>query len=136
MTHQLVQSRAITALVIGMVFLVQGCASAQNVSNSSTDGISQLEISLQEQGIFVLPRGPANLDIPAEQSSRLVLDSQEVLNVFEFESDRRASGQAHAFAGAHPGHDVYLKGRLVAVRQSSGDTGLAQTLRSILGEAL
>lgn len=118
------------------VQLLTGCVGAQSVSNDSTFSISTLEVALQEEGVFVMPRGPANLDIPADQSSRLVLNSSEVLNVFEFDSAEQAHKHAHAFAGAHPRHDVYYRETIVAVRQTSGDTGLSSTLRHILGEAL
>lgn len=118
------------------VHMLTGCATAQSVSNDSTFSISSLENALQEEGVFVMPRGPANLDIQADQSSRLILDSSEVLNVFQFTSAEQAQRQAHAFAGANPRHDVYFKERLVAVRHTSGGTGLNSTLRRILGEAL
>lgn len=124
------------ALFLMTVVLLTGCASAQSVSSDSTFSISALETALQEEGVFVMPRGPANLDIPADQSSRLVLNSSEVLNVFEFDSIEQAQKHAFAFAGAHPRHDVYHKQTIVAVRQTSGATGLSNTLRRILGEAL
>lgn len=123
-------------LFLGAVALLTGCASSQSVSNESTFTINVLEDALQKDGIFVMPNGPANLAIPADQSSRLILNSSEVLHVFEFESAQKAHNQAHAFAGAHPQHDVYLKDLIVAVRQSRGDTGLTGSLRSILGETL
>lgn len=118
------------------VHMLTGCATAQLVSNDSTFSISSLENALQQEGIFVMPRGPANLDIPADQSSRLILNSSEVLTVFHFQSEEQAHRQARAFAGANPRHDVYIRDSLVAVRQTSGNTGLSGTLRLILGEAL
>lgn len=123
-------------LFLGAMYLLTGCVGAQSVSNDSTFTISALEIALQDEGVFVMPRGSANLAIPADQSSRLVLDSREVLNVFEFESAQQARDQARSFAGAHPGNDVYQKDLVVAVRESPGDTGLNATLRRILGETL
>ena len=124
------------ALFFLAIHLLTGCATAQSVSNDSTFSISQLESELQKEGVFVMPRGPANLDIPADQSSQLILNSSEVLNVFEFGSAEQAHRHAYAFVGAHPRHDVYYKDTVVAVRQSSRDTGLNSTLRHILGEAL
>lgn len=123
-------------LFLGAVYLLTGCVGAQSVSNESTFTISALETALQDEGVFVMPRSGANPGIPADQSSRLVLNSSEVLNVFEFDSSRRASDQAHSFAGSNPRNEVYLKDRVVAIRQGRGDTGLSATLRTILGEAL
>jgi len=74
--------------------------------------------------------------IPADQSSRLILNSGEVLNVFEFVSADKASEQARLLSGTYARSEVYLKDRVVAVRQGRGDTGLSATLRNILGEAL
>lgn len=118
------------------VHMLTGCTTAHSVSNDSTFSISQLESELQNEGVFVMPRGPANLDIPADQSSRLILNSTEVLNVFEFDSAEQARKHARAIAGAHPRHDVYYRETIVALRQTSRDTGLSSTLRHILGEAL
>ena len=124
------------AVFLLAVHMLTGCASAQSVSNDSTFSISSLETALQKEGVFVMPRGLTSLDIPADQRSRLLLNSSEVLNVFEFDSAEKAHRHAYAFAGAHPRHDVYHKGSVVAVRQSARDTGLNSTLRLILGEAL
>lgn len=123
-------------LFLGAVHLLTGCVGTQSVSNDSAFSISALEKALQDEGVFVMPRGGANPGLPADQSSRLILNSSEVLNVFEFASVRRASDQAHSFAGSHPRNQVYLKDRVVAVREGRGDTGLSATLRDILGEAL
>jgi len=130
------QLMAQVLLFLGAMYLLTGCVGAQSVSNESTFTISALETALQDEGVFVMPRGSANLGIPADQSSRLVLDSREVLNVFEFESARQAVDQARNFAGSHPGNDVYQKDLVVAVREGPGDTGLSATLRRILGETL
>ena len=116
--------------------LLTGCVGSRAVSDDTRFTISSLEDALQAEGVFVMPRGEASFAIPAEQSARLILDSSEVLNVFEFRSETSAREQAHAFAGSRPGNDVYLRDRLVVIRQSRGDTGLNGTLRKILGETL
>lgn len=123
-------------LILLIAFWLTGCATMKSGSDESTFSISALESELQEAGVFVMPRGDAGIGVPAEQSAILLLNSTESLTVYEFASADAASDQAHLFAGANPRRDVYLKDRLVAIRRSSGDTGLAQTLRDILGEAL
>lgn len=123
-------------LILLIAFWLTGCATMKSGSDESTFSISALESELQEAGVFVMPRGEAGFGIAAEQSAILLLNSSESLTVYEFASVGAASDQAHLFAGANPRRDVYLKDRLVAIRGSSGDTGLAQTLRDILGEAL
>lgn len=125
-----------TLLFMLALSLLTGCAGSRTVSDESGFTISSLEDALQAEGVFVMPRGEASFAVPAEQSARLILDSSEVLNVFEFRSAASAREQAHAFAGSYPGNDVYLRERLVVIRQSRGDTGLSGTLRKILGEAL
>lgn len=142
------------ALFLVAMFLLTGCASSQTVSDESSSAtavvlsgesdstdekgftISALETELQDQGVFVMPRGQAGFGIPAEQSAQLLLNSSEVLHVFEFARVETARDQAYAFAGANPRRSVYVRDELVAIRLSRGDTGLAQTLRDILGEAL
>jgi hypothetical protein len=130
----LVSARVATFLLVSL--WLTGCASLKSGSEESTFSISALEGELQEAGVFVMPRGDAGVGVPAEQSAILLLNSSESLTVYEFASAAAASDQAHLFAGANPRRDVYLKDRVVAIRRSTGDTGLAQTLRDILGEAL
>ena len=127
-------ARIATFLLIA--FWLTGCATIKSGSEESTFSISALEAELQEAGVFVMPRGDTGFGVPAEQSATLLLNSSESLTVYEFASVEAASDQAHLFAGTNPRREVYLKERVVAVRRSTGDTGLAQTLRDILGEAL
>jgi hypothetical protein len=130
----LFSARLATFLLIA--FWLTGCATMKSGSEESSFTISALENDLQKAGVFVMPRGDASFGIPAEQSAILVLNSSESLTVYEFASEEAASDQAHLFAGNNPRREVYLKERVVAIRRSTGDTGLAQTLRDILGEAL
>lgn len=124
------------ALILLIAFWLTGCATMKPGSDESTFSISALESELQEAGVFVMPRGNAGIGVAAEQSAILLLNSSESLTVYEFATANAASDQAHLFARANPRRDVYLKDRVVAIRRSTGDTGLAQTLRDILGEAL
>ncbi len=103
---------------------------------STVTDISWLEQKLQKRGVFISPTGPADLGVPATSSTRLVLDGREILSVYEFDDSDLASGQAYKFYNSNPADDVYLKESLVVVRRSRRDTGLSQTLRDILGEAL
>lgn len=130
----LLSARMASLLLIAL--WLTGCATIKSGSEESTFSISALEAELQEAGVFVMPRGDTGFGVPAEQSATLLLNSSESLTVYEFASEEAASDQAHLFAGNNPRREVYLKERVVAIRRSTGDTGLAQTLRDILGEAL
>lgn len=123
-------------LFLGAVYLLTGCVGPRAVSNDSGFDITALETALQDEGVFVMPRDGFNPAVPADESSRLILNSSEVLNVFEFTTAGKATEQARIISGTYAGNEVYLKDRIVAVRQGPGDTGLSATLRSILGEAL
>ena len=126
--------------IIAVAISISGCASTMDVSDdtdiSTVTNISWLEKRLQEKGVFISPDGPADLDVPAMSSTRLVLDGREILSVYEFDDLDLAWGQAYKFYNSNPADDVYLKESLVVVRRSRRDTGLSQTLRDILGEAL
>jgi len=133
-----------TTHFFALIIMLAGCASSANVSNdadavTNTDAIkniSWLEGALQKEGVFVSPQGSADLGIAATSSSRLVLDGREALSVYLFDDLELASSEAYEFSNTNVGKDVYLKDALVVVRSSRRDTGLSQTLREILGDAL
>ncbi len=130
----------ITLQTIAVSLVLTGCISTADVSNEATlDNTGQivwLENALQEEGVFVSPKGPADLNVPAISSTLLVLDGRDVLSVYEFDDLELASSEAYEFSNIRADSDVYLKDALVVVRTSGRDTGLSQTLREIMGNAL
>jgi len=117
---------------------IAGCSSTQNglASNSRKTDISWLTTELQNEGVFVRERGDARRFIPSTTSRRLILDGREILDVYEFSEYGYAADQAYQFAERNPEADVYLKKAIVVVRYSRRDTGLSQTLNSLLGRTL
>ncbi len=129
----------IVAVGLGLAGLgISGCSSTENglASNVRKTDIAWLTTELQNDGVFVRERGNAGRFIPSTTSSRLVLDGQEILDVYEFSEYAYAADQAYQFAEQNPGSDVYLKQAIVVVRYSRRDTGLSQTLNSLLGRTL
>jgi len=129
---------ALQTLAVSLV--LTGCVSTANVSNEAdldnAGKIVWLENALQKEGVFVTPKGAADLNVPAVSSALLILDGKEVLSVYEFDDLELASSEAYEFSNVHADRDVYLKDDLVVVRTSRRDTGLSQTLREIMGNAL
>lgn len=125
---------------IALLFIVATGLSACAVFRSSTeDGardINWLTRQLQDEGVFVSPQGQANLNLPAQSSSRLILISQEVLEAYYFGDETTAQEEAARLVNSMPQRDVYQTGRLVAIRYSARDTGLSATLIKILGRPL
>ena len=127
-------------LTFTLLIAIAGCAGANSVSqqagDSETIDIAWLEKQLQAEGIFASPAGPGNWSVPASSSVRLVLDGVESINVYLFTNLDLASSEAYEFSNELPQSQVFHKKGLVLVRSERANSGLANTLRGIMGEAL
>jgi len=129
--------------VLGIVFsaiLLAGASCTSTSRNAAvldeSLGLGWLTTRLQDEGVYIVDEGDPNPTITSNESSRLILNNQEVLDVYDFDRSDRARTVATEFAGVNHGSDVYLKGDLVVVRYSRKDTGLNQVLHDLLGRTL
>jgi len=124
--------------VVTVAVSLSACTSTNSSlsSESESTDIRWLTDNLQKEGIFVSERGSADLNIPAATSSRLVLNSREILDVYGFEKRTAAEAKAYEFANRLPRQDVFLRESLVVVRYSRRDNGLGLTLYRLLGKSL
>ena len=124
------------AYLFWLMIVFSGCVFFRSNAGTGARDINWLTQQLQEEGVFVSPQGPANLNLPAESSSRMILISQEVLEAYYFGDETTAQEEAVRLVNSMPQRDVYQTGRLVAIRYSARDTGLNATLIKILGRPL
>ena len=68
--------------------------------------------------------------------SRLVLDGQDVLEVFFYSDHETAGVEASRLAGGNPRLDVFHRGGLVVVRANYREGVARATYHTILGRAL
>lgn len=124
--------------ILGLAIGLSACTTTRHNTSEAgeTSTVVWLADGLQKQGVFVKEQGEAALDVPAETSQRLVLNGQEVVDVYAFASEDRAWNEARQFAGLYPQNDVYIKDALVVVRYTTHDTGLSLTLFDLLGTTL
>ena len=127
-------------IAVAVLFVVgfMGCSSTKDLAseNAGSPDITWLATSLQDEGVFIRERGSANLNIPAFESTRFVLNDREILDVYEFERIEDASSNAYTLANTNPGWKKYKKESLVVVRFSRQNSGLTQTLFKLLGVTL
>ncbi len=128
------RSRRIPVVVLLLVSIAApGCVGPRTSIADMPRDIRWLTVALQHKGVMIRERGSAFIEIPSTTDARLILDSKEVVDAFEFSSAEIAKSQAFRLSGLYPGNDVFIVESLVVLRFTTRDTGLTATLVEVLG---
>jgi len=130
------------SLVIAMVVSIglAGCGTTEmatgdmETAEADTEpDISWLTKELTGEGVFVQSRGSAGFELRAQETSRLIINSQDIIDAYHYATAREASEEAIEFATAYPSLDVYQRQGLVVIRYTDRAHGLAETFADIMG---
>lgn len=123
--------------VILVITGLTGCSQLKDTSaDHPTEDTSWLIHGLEDRGIAIEGGGTASLRVSAESSMRMVLNQNELVDVYEFEDADAAMQEAQVLLGASPNREVYVKDKLVVVHHKRAGSGLSAVLNELLGRTI
>ena len=123
---------ALLPILLTSVLLV-GCAGPRRSIKDQPKDIRWLTVQLQHRGIMIRETGSAFAEMSSKSDARLIIDSRETLDTYEFDSPELARNQAFKLSGLYPRNDIFIVDALVVVRFNSRGSGLTHALVEVLG---
>lgn len=130
---QFSRALSISFLLFAVLSTSIGCVGPRSSIADMPRDIRWLTVALQHKGVMIRERGSAFIEVPSTADARLILDSKEVVDAFEFPSAEIAKSQAFRLSGLYPRNDVFVVDSLVVLRFTTSGTGLTATLVEVLG---
>jgi hypothetical protein len=130
---------AFRTVLFGILLVgLSACSSSKDTisEENQTRDIEWLTRNLQDDGIFVSERGEARANIAANLTRRLLLNRNEYVDAYYFESAEKAEAQAHIYAGYNPNARVYRTDGLVVIRYREDLTEVAAFLNTLMGATI